>query len=90
MHSRNFQWTVAVLGLWAASASQAAADAQAPTLSGNSWIAIAIVLGLVALVALFILGALGISKRDTSDEDEAGVGILEGIDEDDDRKKRKK
>jgi hypothetical protein len=42
------------------------------------------------LIGLFISGALSISGRDKSDEDEAGVGILEGIDEDDDKPKKRK
>jgi membrane protein YdbS with pleckstrin-like domain len=90
MNSWKLQWAVAVVSIWAAAAGQAAADAQVPTLSGNSWIAMGILLVLVAVVALFIRGALGISSRDKSDEDEAGVGVLEGIDEDDDERKKKR
>ncbi len=71
-------------------ATPAFAAANTPSLSGNSWIAIAIVLGLVAVVVLFIRGALGVSKNDKSDDDDAGVGILEGIDDDDEDKKKKK
>ena len=72
------------------SSSAAYAEAQTPTITGNAWVAIAIIVGLVAVIGLFISGALGISRRDKSDEDEAGVGILEGIDEDDEKPKKKR
>ena len=67
----------------------ARADAATPSFMGDPVIAIGIVVVLVALVWLLISGALSISSRDKSDEDEAGVGILEGIDEDDDKPKRR-
>lgn len=79
--------TVAALG---GSAGTAFAQAQAPTITGNGWAAIAIIAVLVVLIGLFISGALSISSRDKSDEDDAGVGILEGIDEDDDKPKKRK
>ena len=79
--------TIAAL---AGGANAAFAQAQAPTISGNGWVAIAVIVGLVVLIGLFISGALSLSRRDKSDEDEAGVGILEGIDEDDDKPKKKR
>lgn len=75
---------LAVLG-----ASPAFAQAQAPAISGNAWVAIAIIVALVVLIGLFITGAISLSRRDRSDEDEAGVGILEGIDEDEDKPRRR-
>jgi hypothetical protein len=57
---------------------------------GNQWVAIGIGVGLVLFLIVLIWGALGISGRDKSDEDEAGVGLLEGIDEDDDKPKKKR
>lgn len=75
----------AVLG-----AGPAFAQAQAPTISGNAWVAIAIIVALVVLIGLFITGAISLSRRDKSDEDEAGVGILEGIDADDEDKPRRR
>lgn len=85
-------WTrlgsVASLGL---STGLAQAQAQTPTISGNSWVALAIIGGLVVLILLFISGAISLSKRDdTSDEEDEGVGILEGIEEDDPKPKRRK
>ena len=68
----------------------AKAQAQTPTISGNSWIAYAIIGGLVLLVLLFISGVIGISKRDTGDDDEENVGILEGIEEDDPKPRRRR
>lgn len=75
----------AVLG-----ASPAFAQGQAPAISGNAWVAIAIIVALVVLIGLFITGAISLSRRDKSDEDEAGVGILEGIDSDDEDKPRRR
>ena len=72
------------------SATPALADLAPEPLTGNVWVAGGIVLVLVVIVVLFIRGALSISKGDKSDEDEAGVGVLEGIDEDDDSGKKKK
>lgn len=72
------------------SASPALAQAQAPAISGNAWVAIAIIVALVVLIGLFITGAISLSRRDKSDEDEAGVGILEGIDADDEDKPRRR
>jgi len=53
-----------------------------------------IVIGVVVLgvLVLLIRGALGLSARDKSadEEEEAGVGVLEGIDEDDDERRKRK
>lgn len=64
------------------------AQEQSPSISGNAWVAIAIIVGLVVLIMLFISGAISLSRRDRPDDD-GGVGILEGIDEDDDEPKRR-
>ncbi len=69
--------------------SAARADVATPSFMGDPVIAIGIIVVLIALVWLLIRGALSISSRDRSDEDEAGVGVLEGIDEDDDKPKRR-
>jgi hypothetical protein len=61
-----------------------------PSIVGNGWVAIGIIVALVALIWLLISGSLGIAARDKSDDDEAGVGMLEGIDEDDEPKRRKR
>jgi hypothetical protein len=73
----------------AAATAAARADASPVGFMGDPVIAIGIILVLVVLVWFFIRGALGIAARDKSDEDDAGVGILEGIDEDDDKPKRR-
>jgi len=67
----------------------ARADVATPSFMGDPVIAIGIIVVLVAIIWLIIRGALGIAARDKSDEDDAGVGILEGIDEDDDKPKRR-
>jgi hypothetical protein len=82
--------SVLVFGAYAAAASTAHADGAAPAIDGNGWIAIAIILALVAVVVLMISGAISISGRDKPDGDEAGFGVLEGIDDDDDDEKPKK
>jgi hypothetical protein len=86
-------WPVRVavgVAIMLSNAGAAFAQAETPTISGNAWVAIAIIVGLVLVILLFIGGALGISRRDKSDEDEAGVGFLEGIDEDDEKPKKKR
>ena len=68
----------------------AAHAAEAPlSFTGNAWVAIGIVVVLVVLVWFMISGTLGITARDKPDDDEAGVGVLEGIDEDDDKPRKK-
>jgi hypothetical protein len=57
-------------------------QAQTPSISGDSWVAIAIVLGLVVLIFLFIGGALSISRRDKTQTDD-GIGIIGPEEEDD-------
>ncbi len=73
----------------AAATGAAQADAGVPAFMGDPVIAIGIIVVLVAIIWLIIRGVLGIAARDKSDEDDAGVGILEGIDEDDDKPKRR-
>jgi len=76
--------------LYGALASAASAQAQTPTIEGNSWVAYAIIGGLVLLILLFIGGVIGISKRDTGGDDDGAVGILEGIEEDDPKPRRRR
>jgi hypothetical protein len=73
----------------AAATGAAQADAGVPAFMGDPVIAIGVIVVLVAIIWLIIRGALGIAARDKSDEDESGVGILEGIDEDEDKPKRR-
>lgn len=79
----------AVAALIGMLADAALAQAHTPSISGNSWVAIGIIAGLVLLILLFIGGVIGISKRDTGDDDGA-VGILEGIEEDDPKPRRRR
>jgi len=75
----------AALAVVTAFAGEALAQqAQTPSISGNSWVAIAIVGGLVLLIFLLIGGALSLSKRDKSDAEDTGIAII-GPDEDDDK-----
>ncbi len=45
--------------------SYAFAVAQTPSVSGNAWAAIAILVGLIALIFLSVVVALGLFRRDT-------------------------
>lgn len=79
----------AVTGL-AAATGAAHAQAETPSFFGDPAIAIGILVVLIVIVWLLIRGSLSISARDKSNDDDAGVGVLEGIDEDDeDRPKRR-
>lgn len=84
----KFNQAAVALSAVLASAGAAFAQAQTPSISGNSWVAIAIVVGLVVLIFLLISGAISLSKRDGDDADDAGIGII-GADDDDDRPRRK-
>jgi len=64
----------------------ASAAASVPNVNGD------VLLGVGALIAAVILwfvirAALNMSGGSDDDDDKAGVGILDGIDEDDDKKK---
>lgn len=56
--------TAAVAGGYLVATSIVAADAQTPTISGNGWVALAIIIGVVAIIYFVILGALNIEDRD--------------------------
>lgn len=80
--------SMAVTAVYAATLGNAQAAGAEAVLDGNGWIAIAIILGLVVLVVLMISGIISISGRDKPDGDGAGFGVLEGIDDDEEDKKR--
>jgi hypothetical protein len=80
---------VAAATALAAATGAAHAQAQTPSFMGDPLIAIGILVVLIVIVFFLIRGSLGIAARDKSDEDGAGIGILEGIDEDDDKPKRR-
>jgi hypothetical protein len=74
-----------------ASTGVALAQAQTPSISGNSWVAVGIIIGLVLLILFFIRASLRISQvDDTSDAEDEGVGVFEGIEEDDGKPKKRK
>ena len=77
---------IAAVPLFVALSSVAYADASVPSVSGD------VLLGVGALIAAVILwlvirAALNMSGSSGDDDDKAGVGILDGIDEDDDKTK---
>ncbi len=63
-------------------ATTASAVAQKPTISGNGWVAISILIGLVAIIYFVIMGALSIEARDArmgrsrSKRDDGWFGIF--------------
>lgn len=63
-------------------ATTASAAARTPTISGNGWVAIFILIGLVAIIYFVIMGALSIEARDArkgrsrSKRDDGWFGIF--------------
>lgn len=62
--AKTLRQTAALAGGYLATTSVAAADAHTPTISGNAWVAIAIIIGFVAIIYFVIMGALHIESRD--------------------------
>jgi hypothetical protein len=87
MSAKMFQAaSIAAVPLFLALSPAAYADASVPSVSGD------LLLGVGAVIAAVILwfvirAALSMSGSSGDDDDKAGVGILDGIDDDDDRKK---
>jgi hypothetical protein len=87
---------LATAGIAAASfavtvAAHAQERAQTPTFSGNAWVAIGIIVGLVLLLMLLISGVIGVSSRgETADDDGGGLPLFETDEEDDKPKKRRR
>jgi hypothetical protein len=71
-----------------ATAGAARADASPVGFMGDPVVAIGVIVVLVLIIWFVIRGALSLTARD-KDDDDAGVGVLEGIDEDDEEKKRR-
>lgn len=74
------------IGAMFAAASAGAAQAQAQdlaTMAENPLLLAALVGGAVLLIVVLIIGILQISRREPAEDDGAGVGVLEGIDDDD-------
>ena len=63
-------------------ATKASAAAQTPTISGNGWVALFILIGIVAIIYFVIMGALSIERRDArmgrshSKRDDGWFGIF--------------
>jgi membrane protein implicated in regulation of membrane protease activity len=75
----------AVLAALGPATAAFAQEAQTPSISGNAWIAIAIVAVLVVVVVLLISGVISVSKRDTEEGD--GFPVIE---DEEDRPKRRR
>ena len=86
---RVFMSTVAALGLVLASVLSARADL-APRADAGDGTLYFVGAGLVVVLWLLIRGALCLSGKEDADEEAGGVGVLEGIDEDDDERRKKR
>jgi hypothetical protein len=71
-------------------ATSAARADLAPTSAGSPLFLIGAVAVLVIVLWLLIRGALSLPDSSNDSDDGAGVGTLEGIDEDDDERKKRK
>lgn len=89
MTNANIRRLGAALMALAAATGAAHAQAQTPSFMGDPVIAIGILVVLIVIVWFLIRGSLNISARDKADDD-AGVGVLEGIDEDDEDKPKRR
>jgi hypothetical protein len=60
----------------------ALAAAQTPSITGNAWIAIALLLGLIALIVLTVVVSVGLQRRDRARgvRDDSGFGLFGGDD----------
>ena len=68
-------------------AGAARADASPLAIVGDPVVAIGIVVVLIAIIWLVIRGALSLTRGE-KDDDDAGVGVLEGIDEDEEKPRK--
>lgn len=84
--SMNFLAATASLAIVAGTANASAIVAQTPTISGNGWVALAIVAGFVAVVFYLIMGALHVERRDArlGRHPDGGHGWFVARDDDDD------
>jgi hypothetical protein len=71
-------------------ATTAARADLAPTSAGSSLFLVGAVAVLVIVLWLLIRGALSLPDSSNDTDDGAGVGTLEGIDEDEDERKKRK
>jgi hypothetical protein len=64
----------------------ALAEARTPTISGNGWVALMIIIGAIAIIYFFIMGALGLESRDARmgrrKQDDGWFGIFPSSDPD--------
>lgn len=83
---------ISSFGFTLAAALPAVAQAQTPSISGNGWAALGVIAVLILIVLLIVRVAVGLERRDQragnmEDGDEAGVAVLQGIDDEDDDEK---
>lgn len=87
---RTWSRSIAALVPVLLAATPASADAQTPTISGNGWVALFIILGAVAIIYFLIMGALSIETRDArlgrgrSNRDDGWFGIFPTSDPEED------
>ena len=81
---------IAAASFAVAAAAFAQERAQALTFSGNAWVAIGIIVALVALLALMIGGVIGVSSRgETADDDGGALPIFETDDDEPPKRRRR-
>jgi hypothetical protein len=62
--------------------SPALAAAHTPSITGNAWVAIALLLGLIGLIVLTVVVSVGLQRRDRArgTRDDSGFGLFGGDD----------
>ena len=71
-------------GFAALSATPAFAVAQTPSISGNAWIALALLAALIAMIVLTVVVSIGLQRRDArlGRGDDSGFSLFGGDDDD--------
>ena len=85
-------WSVAAAAFAVSivAATAAEAEAQTPSISGNGWVALGIIVVLVGIIALMIGGTLSVSRRGDTSDDDGGTGLPFYDDDPDDKPKRRR
>jgi len=82
---------IAAASLALAAAAEAQERAQSLTFSGNAWVAIGIIVGLIFLIILMIAGVIGVSARgETASDDGGALPIFETDEEEEQQRKRRR
>ena len=68
----------------ALSATPALAVAQTPSISGNAWVALALLAALIAMIVLTVVVSIGLQRRDArlGRGDDSGFSLFGGDDDD--------